>query len=393
MGKKIGIVVQRYGEEINGGAEYHARLIAEKMQKYHGIEVFTTTALDYISWSGHFPPGRDHVNGVTVNRFDVDKVRDPDRFGKIQDVVFNREHRMEDEIEWLHEQGPFAPGMMAELEQRKAEFDYYIFFSYRYYHCYYGLHRYREKAILVPTAEHDEVIDMRLFKELFNLPGAIVYNSHEEKQLINRISGNRNIPGDIVGVGSDIPSRFHPDSFRKKTGLKGPYFVYIGRLDENKGVPEMLSFYQRFLKERYSPHTLVLMGKSLIDIPRHPRIRYLGFVTDREKFDALKGADFLIIPSQFESLSMVALESWAIGKPVVANGRTDVLQGQCRRSNAGLWYCNFDEFKEVMSKMCQDTDLRKTLGENGKIFFNRNYAWPVIEKKYNTIIHNLEQSG
>ena len=42
------------------------------------------------------------------------------------------------------------------------------------------------------------------------------------------------------------------------------------------------------------------------------------------------------MPSYFESLSMVALEAWALGRPVLANGRCDVLKGQCIRSNAGL---------------------------------------------------------
>ena len=46
------------------------------------------------------------------------------------------------------------------------------------------------------------------------------------------------------------------------------------------------------------------------------------------------------MPSYFESLSMVALEAWALGRPVVANGKCDVLRGQAVRSNAGLYYEN-----------------------------------------------------
>ena len=44
------------------------------------------------------------------------------------------------------------------------------------------------------------------------------------------------------------------------------------------------------------------------------------------------------MPSFFESLSMVALEAWALGRPVLANAKCDVLKGQCIRSNAGLYY-------------------------------------------------------
>ena len=47
---KIAIVVQRYGADINGGAELHARYIAEHLSKHVQVEVLTTCATDYITW-------------------------------------------------------------------------------------------------------------------------------------------------------------------------------------------------------------------------------------------------------------------------------------------------------------------------------------------------------
>jgi len=392
MIKKIGIIIQRYGTEINGGAEYHARLIAEKLSKYFEIEVFTSTALDYITWEHHYPEGQEIVNDIKVNRFKVEKERKPEIFGKIQYNIFNKEHTFEDEIEWLEQEGPFIPNLIEKLENRDDEFDFFIFFSYRYFHSYYGVKRFGKKSILVPTAEHDEVIYLKLFKDLFNLPGAIIYNSYEEKEMINRVSGNYLVPGDVVGVGSDIAKNFSPGLFREKFNIRDKYCVYIGRLDENKGVPELLSFFKKLIEENKIDFTLVLIGKSLIEIPDDPRIKYLGFLEDKEKFDALKGSEFLMIPSQFESLSMVSLEAWAVGKPVVANGRTEVLRGQCRRSNAGLWYTNYDEFKEVILLLHNNDELKRKMGINGKNFFEKNYSWNVIENKYLRILNKLEKS-
>jgi glycosyltransferase involved in cell wall biosynthesis len=114
---------------------------------------------------------------------------------------------------------------------------------------------------------------------------------------------------------------------------------------------------------------------------------------DKDKFDGLKGAEFLINPSQFESLSMVILEAWAIGTPVVVNGRTEVLQGQCRRSNAGLWYTEYEEFKEIMLLLAGNDELREIMGKNGVGFFEKNYSWPVIENKYLKIIEGIEKSA
>jgi len=379
---KIGIIVQRYGIEINGGAEYHARLIAEKLSEHMEVEVFTSTGLDYLTWGHHYREGREEVNGITVNRFRVEKEREPRRFGKLQELVFEREHTLEDELDWLYEEGPYMPALIRELEQREDEFFRYIFFSYRYYHSVEGLLKFGKKSILVPTAEHDEVMYMRLFKDLFNLPRAIVYNSHEEMEMIHRISGNGSVPGDIVGVGSEIPERFDPVSFRKKYNIDSEFVLYIGRLDENKGVPELIRYFIRYCDETGTDVQLVLMGKSVIEIPDHDNINYLGFLDDADKFNALSASQLLVIPSQYESLSMVTLEAWATGKPVIANGRTEVLMGQCRRSNAGLWYTNYSQFREVFHVLLNDDALRRGMGTNGKDFFFKNYSWKVIMEKY-----------
>jgi glycosyltransferase involved in cell wall biosynthesis len=391
MSRKIAIVVQRYGLEINGGAEYHARLIAEKLSRHFTIEVFTTTACDYVTWAHHYPAAREELNGIRVNRFRVQKPRDPEIFGRLQRHILQEEHILADELRWLEEEGPLVPDLLQELEQRQAEFDYFIFFSYRYYHSFHGVRKFAGKAILVPTAEHDEVIHLGLFQDFFDLPRAIVYNSPEEKELIRRVSGNRATGGDVVGVGSEIPERFDPQGTRSRLGIVGDYFVYVGRLDENKGVPELFDFYLRLKAEEGIDLKLVLVGKAYVPVPEDPDIIHVGFQENKEKFDLLMGSEFLAMPSQFESLSMVALEAWAIGKPVLANGRTEVLRGQCRRSNAGLWYSDYGEFRETFLALSRDRGLRERLGANGKSFFQANYSWEVIVAKYLELIASLDQ--
>ncbi len=391
MPRKIAIVVQRYGLEINGGAEYHARLIAERLGKTFTVEVFTTTAHDYVTWAHFYENKRETLNGIAVNRFRVEKPRDPEAFGKIQRRIFEEEHVLADELRWLEEEGPLVPELLRELERREKEFAYFIFFSYRYYHSFHGVKKFARNAILVPTAEHDQVVYLSLFKDFFNLPAAIVYNSPEEKELINRVSGNQAVRGDVVGVGSEVPERFDPRGTLARLGVEGKYVVYIGRLDENKGVPELFAFYLRLLAEERTGLKLLLVGKAYVPVPEHPDIIHVGFQENREKFDLLCGAEFLVMPSQYESLSMVALEAWAVGKPVLANGRTEVLRGQCRRSRAGLWYSDYDEFRETFLVLSADPGLRRRLGANGKAFFQANYSWPVIEAKYLEIISALDE--
>ena len=73
---KLAVVVQRYGADIGGGAELHARYLAERLSRHVEVRVLTTCARDYVSWRNHWPAGEDRVNGVTVERFPVAQERD-----------------------------------------------------------------------------------------------------------------------------------------------------------------------------------------------------------------------------------------------------------------------------------------------------------------------------
>jgi len=385
----IAFVVQRYGLEINGGAELHCRWVAEHMLRHMPVEVLTSCALDYITWRNHFPEGEEVINGVRVRRFPVSRPRVPEKFGRIQNHILEHEHREKDELAWLEEEGPTSPKLIHFLRKNGGAYDHVIFFSYRYYHSYWGIRGIPEKSILVPTAEHDPVIHLKIFKDLFRMPRAFIYNSEEEREMIQALSQNQDIPGLVVGVGTEVPSTFSAERFRRKHGIAGPYIIYIGRIDENKGCPQLFDFFLRFKRETRSDVTLVLIGNSVLRIPSHPDIRHLGFVAEEDKFDALSGAELLVMPSFYESLSMVVLEAWALGRPVLANAKCDVLKGQCRRSNGGLYYENYGEFREALALLLETPRLRAGLGENGLRYYHTHYTWDIVESKYLAVLNQL----
>lgn len=388
---KLAIVVQRYGADVNGGAELHARYIAERLSRHVPLEVITTRARDYVTWRNELPEGVEQVNGVTVRRFPVSRERSPDDFGRHSVRVFDRTHSIADEIAWLAAEGPASPAMIDYLERSAGEYDFIIFFSYRYFHAWHGARRVSEKAVLVPTAERDAAVGLAIFGPVFRGVRAIMYNSHEERAMIHAAAGNHSVPGVVVGVGSDVPDRTEPLRFRKRFSMPRPFAIYIGRLDENKGCGELFDYYQRYAATFPRGLDLVLIGSAIMPVPKHSRIHHLGFVSDRDKFDALAAADLLIMPSYFESLSMVALEAWALGKPVLANGRCDVLKGQCIRSGAGLYYERYEEFAETLFSLESNGPLNARLGRNGREYFTRHYAWPVIERKYLDMFDQLRR--
>jgi glycosyltransferase involved in cell wall biosynthesis len=387
---KLAVVVQRYGADISGGAEQHARYIAERLAKHAQVEVLTTCARDYISWKNELPAGEETVHGVKVRRFPVSHPRSTDEFGRLSATVFERPHSIAEELRWLDSEGPTSPSLIRHITASAAAFDFFIFFSYRYYHAWHGVRAVAAKSLLVPTAERDPAVALGIFQPVFRAVRAIMHNSFEERALIQGVSGRQG-PNVVVGVGSEIPDRTQPWNFRKKFNVKRPFAIYIGRIDENKGCKELFSHFERYAVMNPSGLDLVLVGSKVIDIPKHPRIRHVGFLSDQDKFDALAAADALIMPSPYESLSMVALEAWALGKPVLANGTCDVLRGQVIRSNGGLYYENFEEFAEALYALEAAGPLGGVLGRNGREFFRRHYTWPVIERKYLEMLDRLKR--
>ena len=388
---KLAVVVQRYGADINGGAELHARYIAERLAKHAEVEVLTTCARDYVTWRNELPPGLDKVHGITVRRFPVTRERDPRDFGRRSHHVFTETHSIGDELSWLESEGPTAPALIDHLERAGSGFDYVLLFSYRYYHAWHGARRLASRAVLVPTAERDAAIGLTIFKATFRNVRGIMYNSHEERAMIQAATQNEDVPGVVVGVGSEVPARTDPARFRRRHRIDRPFAIYIGRIDANKGCAELFDYFQRYAMTFPRGLDLVLIGNPIIPIPSHHRIHHLGYVSDEDKFDALAAADLLIMPSYFESLSMVALEAWALGRPVLANGRCDVLKGQCIRSNAGLYYESYSEFAETLYSLESNGPLHARLGRNGREYFTRHYAWPVIEKKYLDMFEQLRK--
>ena len=267
---KLAIVVQRYGAEINGGAELHARYVAEHLGHHCDVEVLTTCARDYITWRNEFPPGLDTVNGLPVHRFRVADVRDPDDFGRRSTRVFSHTHSVADELGWLASEGPTSPTLVKHLRRTGNDYEYFIFFSYRYYCAYHGIRAVPTRALLVPTAERDPAIGLSIFGATFRGVRAIMYNSFEERALIQAVAKNPDVPGVVVGVGSAVPDDAQPERFRDRTGITGRFALYVGRIDENKGCADLFDHFRRYVANTPKALDLVLIGNPVMAVPSHP---------------------------------------------------------------------------------------------------------------------------
>jgi glycosyltransferase involved in cell wall biosynthesis len=380
---RVAFVIQRYGENITGGSEAHCRQVVERLTNDYDIEVLTTCATDHLSWKNELPEGLGEVNGVKVRRFRTTSERHLGKFHEIYDRIFLEQLDHDREMALIHWQGPVAPALEKYIEQNKDRYDAFVFFTYMYWTTVNGLPRVGEKALFVPTVHDEASLYLHILDHLFRQTRHIMFNTEEERLLVYR---RFNLPSDvgrIVGVGIEEPEMGDPDPAwpQLQERLKDrQVLTYVGRVENGKGCDELVDFFLRYTRDENRPDlTLLLLGRRTLPLPPHNQIISPGFVSEYVKYHALARTDIAVTPSPFESLCMAALESWMHCRPVLANGRSPVLVGHCTRSNGGLWYNNYGEFRETVKLLLADRHLASTLGEQGRQYVERNYRWPAIE--------------
>ncbi len=114
------------------------------------------------------------------------------------------------------------------------------------------------------------------------------------------------------------------------TGCTDRFLLYGGRIDAGKGCEELIEYFSAYVKDG-GDASLVLMGVKLMPLPEEPFIRFAGRLSDQERLQALEAATVVVVPSPYESLSLLALESFAVGTPVLANARSEVLVDHCQQ--------------------------------------------------------------
>lgn len=388
--KRLAFVVQRYGLEVNGGAEQLVRQMAEHLKDIYDVEVITTKAIDYITWKDEYTESIEVINGITIRRFGVRKPRDIKKFEHISHFVNLPVKLGWIENRWIDEQGPQCPELINYLEQHVDDYDVFTFMTYLYYTTVRGLPKVAHKAILIPTAHDEPTIYMKIYREVFHLPRGLFYCTQTEKRFVEQLFHNEAILNNegFGGAGVELLPEVDRNVFKKKYQIEH-YMVYAGRIDINKGCGQLFEFFDKFKSETKIDIKLVMMGKVIMDVPQRDDILNLGFVSEQEKLEVMSAADFLIMPSQFESLSMVVLEALALGVPVIVNGLCEVLKAHCCISEAGLYYTCYNEFKTSVMTMMNDSNLRKEMGQKGVQYIDQYYRWNSIIKRFSDMVEQI----
>jgi glycosyltransferase involved in cell wall biosynthesis len=388
---RIGIVVQRYGKEVVGGAESLARDIAERLNSSgFDVTVFTTTARDYITWKNEFKPGESILKGVIIKRFPVEEQRDIEAFNRFSDIFFSQNPDERDEMKWIHDQGPYSPALIEGIKKAQQEMDVFLFFTYLYYPTVEGLKVVEKPAVLFPTA-HDELpIYLNLMKDVFKRPDALFFLTGAEMDFVKKTFQPGNLTA-LIRTGTEIKENIDENLFKRNYLQYAPYILYAGRIEKGKGLEPVFEAFGEIKKKRLID--FVLMGKKLMDIPGIEGLKYVGFVSEEEKLSAFKGAVVSVQPSPLESLSITTLESFSQGTPVLVNKRSAVLCEHIDLSGGGFTYDNIDEFIHHFYTIYDRRKLRMEMGLKGYNYVKEYFSWDVVIDKIKEYLEKIVQQG
>lgn len=387
----LAFVTPRYGMEVIGGAEFGTRMMAENIAQRLGIkvEILTTTAINTDTWDNHYQPGEEHINGVLVRRFPVDRGRDPG-FSKLSGrlLKYPLSATMEEAESWIDAQGPISNGLIDAIGSSEA--DALLFFPYLYHPMVRGIPRVAQKSILIPAAHDEAPAYLPIFSKMFQSSRAIIFQTKAEERLVDSIFQTAHKPRLRLGLGiEEYGARISPLS-EVAPELEGiPFLLTLGRVDQLKGATLLSELFAEYKRRNPSNLKLVFAGPVTTQPIDFPDIVTMGTVSDKIKWTLLSNCTALVNPSGFESFSLVLFEGWSQKKPVLVNAQCEVTSDHAIDSGGGFAFSDYPSFEAQLNLLNNNPELRYQLGENGYAYAHKNYRWDVIVSKLETFLTGL----
>lgn len=174
----------------------------------------------------------------------------------------------------------------------------------------------------------------------------------------------------------------------KKAVSKSSYFLYVGRISQEKGIHELLQVFSRLPKSN-----LVVVGGGADEqevgfYKKFPNIRFLGLLPKNEVYERLSNALFTIIPSKcLEVAPTVLLESFANSTAVLTPKR-GVFKELVDEGKTGFFFLTFNDLGKKIEQMQESHDLAKKLGAKAFKRYNENYR---PERHYKKLVDIYER--
>ena len=354
--QKIGFVIPWFGENIPGGAEMELREVTAHLQQAGmEVEILTTCVKEFTAdWNeNYYAAGTAVVGNITVRRFPVRR-RDTAAFDRVNRKLMDGKQISPKEEQIFVEEMVNSPQLYEYMRDTADEYGLFVFIPYMFGTTYYGMQVCPEKSVLIPCFHDEAYVYMRLFRQAY-----------------------------VKARGME--------TFRKQYHIDKPFLLYAGRKDVGKNVHTLLRYFAEWKQRQKDDLQLVLIGGGDIAIPESVKddVYDLGFVSKQDKYNAMAAAALLCQPSHNESFSLVIMESWLCGRPVLVSSQCAVTKDFAKRSNGGLYFKDYFEFEGCVQYILQNPEAAAELGANGGAFVRENFEWDVIVEKYRTFFQKL----
>lgn len=391
--RRIAIVCFRFGEEIVGGAETSLHTIAHTLHDAgHRVEVFTTCTRSEGEWRNELPPGTTREGGLTVHRFPIDR---HDRDAHLESVrgIVEAHSAVTPEMEERYlRHSVHSTALVQALGMRAREIDAIIVGPYLFGLTHDVAQAFPERTLLLPCFHDEPLAHLAAWPGVYGRVGGVLLHSPEERELmLGRLGVNG---ANVVEIGTCIGKHRRlrlasagaeegpaPAQHQRALNVNADafsdarcYVVYCGRYSAQKNLPLLLDWMGRYHRERPGRVQLVCMGHGDVALPREPWLQDLGYVDESRKRSVLAGARALVQLSRQESLSLVTLEAWAQGTPVIVHAGCTVLAAQVQRSGGGVAVGDYDDFARALDELAEQPDAASERGRRGCEYVEKHYA-------------------
>ncbi|GAC1541755.1 MAG: glycosyltransferase family 4 protein [Polyangiales bacterium] len=397
---RLAVVVQRYAADVTGGAEYHARRVAEHLaQAGHDVTVLTSTSRDARRWDDAYPAGVTREGGVRVHRFPVRRRlwRNLARLAESARTLLGDSPVTLGQA-WSMWANPYVPEMIEHLARNEPQYRAVFFFTYFYYPSLVGSLVAPTFRIGVPLGHDDEDFSTPVVRRMLRAFDAIVANSEDEQRLIEGVLGGVTKPITVAGCGIDPPpARIPPPP------IDAPYVVYLGRIKNGTEVlaPAMRRFRAKHGAELFERGDgTTFRGSELVfaavgDPDLGPQLGHGWFVAGHVDADTrwawTAGSEVLINPSLYESLSLTLLEAWWVGRPVLARAQCAVMANQVARAEGGETFFDVVSFADALADLLRSRARRAEMGARGQLFARARYGWPAVMERYAEVLAKVPE--
>lgn len=381
---RLGLVVPRYGQEIIGGTEHWLRLLCEHMVATPGwtVDVYTTCATSAVTWADELPPGDSFLRGVHVHRHPVRSGRST-AYAGLDRIVRAAPSSLPPAVvrRFVEAVGPVCPAMIEEAGASSC--DLVAVTPYVFWPAFAAVRRLGRRVLFHPAAHEEAELRFPATQSLFSSVGGFSFNSLAERALVTRTFPVAHLPAAVIGNAvEELPGDEAVARQELGLGPDEPFVICVGRVERTKGVHALAELWRLYRGRRPGAPRLVVIGVLNEPLAGDDHVVVAGPRSDAVKWGALRAAEILVTPSSWESFSLVVVEAWLAGIPVVVNRRCPATVEHCVRGRGGVWFDGYAELEAALDRLLGDADLRQALAGRGQAYARSAFAWPSIVERY-----------